>query len=118
MSRNYPYDRSAICDGCGEKGAYDIMGDLFCSECLPGEEDPPDDMEPVYATLHFYYDNPDSMRRFRKMQQIDDYAGVLFELDQWLRNKIKYEEHEEYQPARDEFWKFCEYYGIDPMEDE
>ena len=100
------------CD-CGEYIGDTPVGTAMCQAC---ELKAAEDMEPVYATLHFYYNDPESMRRFRKMQQVDDYAGVLFEFDQWLRSKIKYGEHDEYQPVRDEFWKFCEHYGIDPME--
>ena len=38
-----PYDREAICDTCGEAGAYDFLGDCLCPECtkkyLVDEED-------------------------------------------------------------------------------
>ena len=117
MCRDYKYEPDLFCDGCGAMGGYDIMGDILCEDCLASEDYCAEDMEPVYATLHFYHNDPESMRRFRKIQQVDDYAGALFEFDQWLRTQIKYAEHDEYQPVRDEFWKFCEYYGIDPMED-
>lgn len=33
MSRDVPFDREAICDECGKRGAYDFMGDFFCQEC-------------------------------------------------------------------------------------
>jgi len=41
-SREVPFDKDAICDRCGKKGAYDFCGDLLCPECtseLIGEED-------------------------------------------------------------------------------
>jgi hypothetical protein len=38
MNRDYPYDINAICDQCGHKGAYDIMGDFICDKCLTGRE--------------------------------------------------------------------------------
>jgi hypothetical protein len=31
--RIVPFDKDAICDGCGAKGSFDFMGDLLCSEC-------------------------------------------------------------------------------------
>ena len=34
MDRTIPYDENAICDICGKQGAYDLMGDLVCEECL------------------------------------------------------------------------------------
>lgn len=33
MSREVPFDPSAICDVCGAVGAYDFMGDLLCPLC-------------------------------------------------------------------------------------
>jgi hypothetical protein len=33
-SREVPFDKNAICDQCGVKGAYDFMGDFICEECL------------------------------------------------------------------------------------
>ncbi len=34
MTRDVPFDKSAACDICGKKGAYDFMGDFLCSKCL------------------------------------------------------------------------------------
>ena len=31
--RTVPYDKNAICEQCGMKGAFDVMGDLFCHDC-------------------------------------------------------------------------------------
>ena len=28
------FDKDLICDRCGQKGAYDFMGDCFCDDCL------------------------------------------------------------------------------------
>jgi len=33
MSREVRYDEEAICDGCGNKGAFDFYGDFFCEDC-------------------------------------------------------------------------------------
>ena len=120
MERDYKYEPGLFCEGCGTMGGYDLMGDILCEQCMSSMGVPfvDDDTEPVYATLHFYYNDQESMRRFRKIQRVDDFSGVLFEFDQWLRYQIKYAEYDEYQPVRDEFWKFCEHYGVDPWEDE
>jgi hypothetical protein len=29
-----PFDESAVCYYCGKIGAFDLMGDDFCAECL------------------------------------------------------------------------------------
>lgn len=36
MDREVPYDKNLICDCCGKKGAFDFMGDYFCSDCAKG----------------------------------------------------------------------------------
>lgn len=38
MSRTVPFDREAICDICGMQGAFDFMGDLLCTLCMPEED--------------------------------------------------------------------------------
>lgn len=35
MIREFPFEEFSVCDVCGNIGAYDIMGDYFCSNCLP-----------------------------------------------------------------------------------
>jgi hypothetical protein len=43
MSREIPFDESAICDGCGKRGAYDFYGDYLCPTCaeelIPSDDD-------------------------------------------------------------------------------
>ncbi len=34
MDREVKYDKDLACDCCGEKGAYDFMGDCICNECV------------------------------------------------------------------------------------
>lgn len=34
MSRDAPFDPDLKCDNCGGSGAFDFMGDYFCSDCL------------------------------------------------------------------------------------
>jgi len=34
MTRDVPFDENAMCDICGKLGAFDFMGDFFCSECI------------------------------------------------------------------------------------
>lgn len=36
MSREVPFDEETVCDGCGESGAYDFMGDCYCQRCIDG----------------------------------------------------------------------------------
>ena len=56
---------------------------------------PPDDDEkssPVYATLHFYYDDPDSMKRFELCNQAKDFKDAIRDFDTELRRRWKYGE--------------------------
>jgi len=46
MSRDVPFDKDAICDGCGAKGAFDFMGDYLCVDCMPQFEDDDDEEAP------------------------------------------------------------------------
>ncbi len=34
--RVVPFDEEAICDICGERGAFDFVGDLYCGTCVKG----------------------------------------------------------------------------------
>lgn len=34
MDRDIPFDKTAICDWCGAIGAFDVMGDFYCSNCI------------------------------------------------------------------------------------
>lgn len=54
------------------------------------EERDYEDMTPVYATLHFYYDDPDSMRRMRECMDAPKVKAALWSFDQNLRNRWKY----------------------------
>lgn len=33
IDRTIPYEPETVCDMCGEKGAFDFMGDFLCPEC-------------------------------------------------------------------------------------
>lgn len=45
MNREYQFDFTEVCDICGKVGAFDIMGDYLCSECLQEETEEVDDLE-------------------------------------------------------------------------
>lgn len=34
MNRDIPYEENEKCDVCGQKGAFDFMGDFICEKCL------------------------------------------------------------------------------------
>jgi hypothetical protein len=34
MDKTIPFDEHAVCDTCGQIGAFDFMGDYICQECL------------------------------------------------------------------------------------
>ena len=115
-----------------DKRIEELEGDLFTvldDNTELSNDHKPHDIEPVYATLHFYHNDADSMRRFRLCNQAEGMKLVLWELDQWLRNKIKYNDadlperqvSEEglvlLQIVRDQLNDQCEDYGIDIWDD-
>ena len=76
-----------------------------CNADLTAPEDM--DVELVYATLHFYHGNPESMRRFREVNQAADVKAVLCEYDRWLRDQLKYHKRDDAEGlrvARDRLW--------------
>ena len=79
---------------------------------LVKERDDELDMTPVYATLHFYYDDPDSMRRYKRCNDAEMVCIALSEYDNWLRSRIKYDEREELQPARDALYRIFDEFGV------
>ena len=34
MDRTIQFEEEEFCDECGKKGAFDLMGDYLCHECL------------------------------------------------------------------------------------
>jgi hypothetical protein len=89
-----------------------------CNGDLTAPEDM--DMELVYATLHFYYDDPDSMRRFRECNQAADVKSALWKYDRWLRDQLKYHERDDWeglQVARDRLWIALGEHGVN-LDDE
>ena len=73
--------------------------------------------DPVYATLYFYANDDDSMRRFKLCSKAENMMLLLHQIDRWLRDEIKYNDREELQVARDELWELCNEYEIDLLED-
>lgn len=71
------------------------------NEALDYNPVPPDedrDLEPVYATLHFYYNDPDSMRRMKECLDAPKWKSAVWEFDRWMRNRIKYNPDSEDDP--------------------
>ena len=64
----------------------------------------PEDLEPVYATFHFYYNDPESMRRMRECIDAPKVQAALYEYAGWLRNKIKYGGDDDGDPMLTEAW--------------
>jgi len=96
----------------------------------PHYYDPLDDLEPVYATLHFYYNDPDSMRRMRECLDAPKWKSAVQEFDQWMRNRLKYNPDSETAPlyiseegivwleiAREQLNMRLEDYGINIWDD-
>ena len=73
------------------------------------------------VSLHFYYDNPSSMRRYRECNQAADVKLALWEFDQELRRRYKYGEEGEQMMLVDQvrgmLWKMLHDHGID-LDDE
>ena len=111
------YQPDLYCDGCGHRGGFDCQGDVLCGDCMASEMSLEEESKPYSAAMYFYHDDPESMRRFRKIQQVDNYHDALFDFIRWLRNEIKYLDHEEYQRVINELCGTLELYGIDPWEE-
>lgn len=41
MGREVPFDETEKCDVCGKTGAFDIMGDTLCAQCVSGIREEP-----------------------------------------------------------------------------
>jgi hypothetical protein len=72
------------------------------------------------ATLTYDLDQPEDLEEFEHANNARKYHSVLWELDQYLRSKVKYpaeDAHEEYTntmaEVRDELWKIMESFNID-----
>ena len=88
--------------------------DEFCAiEGALADDDKP---SPVYATLHFYYNDPDSMRRFRECNQAADVKLAIWEFDQKLRTRWRYGEEDQQtmlvKDVRSMMWAIFEDCGI------
>jgi hypothetical protein len=62
----------------------------------------------MIATLRFDLSDPDDRLEYDKANRAMDMFNALWEYDQWLRARIKYEDRYELQPARDELHVFLE----------
>ena len=75
------------------------------------------DMDPVYATLHFYYNDPDSMFRYKQCMQAPNVYSAVYDYVEWLHNKTKHCGDEDNKQQLEEAWnKLFEYFsdlGVD-----
>ena len=70
--------------------------------------------------FHFYYDDPDSMRRLDECMRAPDVKSVLWEFSQWLRYEIKYLDRDDettLHEVQDKLWETCKAYQVDPWEE-
>lgn len=61
MDRTFPYDKTEKCDTCGEQGAFDMMGDFICEDCLTKESKVMDIKQTLfdkYAIKYTTHNNP------------------------------------------------------------
>ena len=72
------------------------------------------------AILEYNLDLPEDHEEFEHATNARKYHSILWELDQYLRNKVKHpaeNTHSEYTDAmsqvRDELWKILDSYNID-----
>ena len=72
------------------------------------------------AILKFNLSEPEDLEEFELASNARKYSLVLWELDQYLRNKVKYpaeNAHDEYTDAmaqvRDELWKIMQSFNVD-----
>jgi hypothetical protein len=72
------------------------------------------------AILKFNLSEPEDLEEFELASNARKYSLVLWELDQYLRNKVKYpaeNAHDEYTDAmaqvRDELWRLLNEHNLD-----
>jgi hypothetical protein len=72
------------------------------------------------ATLTYNLDEPEDLEEFELANNAKKYHTILWELDQYLRGKVKYpaeNAHNEYTDAmdqvRDELWKLLNEHNLD-----
>jgi len=72
------------------------------------------------ATLEYNLDLPEDLEEFELANNARKFHSILWELDQYLRNKVKYpaeNAHDEYTDAmnqvRDELWKIMQSFNVD-----
>jgi hypothetical protein len=100
-----------------EKKLDDVLADRNPSIDF-GEDIPDEDLDPVYATIHFYYNDPDSMARFRRVMKVEQIYFALQSFDNWMRGQIKHcDEPPNAFEIREEFHKFLDHRGIDIWEE-
>ena len=69
---------------------------------------------PYTVTLTFDMTDRDGRRHLRDALQGEDMRLVLWEMDQWLRNIIKYKDEDEYcfEEMRNKLFELCDEYSI------
>lgn len=65
------------------------------------------------AILEFDLNDHEDKLAHRRAVKATDASFALFELDQWLRNKIKHEDRSEFQEVRDQLHDTLAYYDVD-----
>lgn len=62
------------------------------------------------ATLQF--DLPEERIEFKQATEAGSLASAIWDMDQWLRSKIKYEDCNELQCVRDQLYQILDDHGI------
>ena len=58
------------------------------------------------------YDLPEEQEEFKLACDGVKWSLVAWDLDQWLRSEIKYQEQNKLQPARDKLYEFVDKYEL------
>lgn len=69
------------------------------------------DEEPVYATLHFYYYDPDSMRRLQECLQAPDVLLAVEEFEKWI-DGFEYDHKVDAEVVRDKLFDCFNNYDV------
>ena len=76
-------------------------------------------LPPMTATLHFDLESVEGERRLRECLDASRFKSALYQLDDWLRGLVKYQDMEniEIQEVRDRILFVCEGFDINIWED-
>lgn len=64
------------------------------------------------SKVSFEFNLPEETHEFKTCSKAVNFVSALCEIDQWLRQEIKYNDREDLQEIRDKVWEICSDNGV------